>query len=162
MVHVLIKKNWIERGKNFNKIVPSCPRLYKPKQYPHTEKPGNMRFLLDVPPLGSSTELRREQLVLRSCPSQQAVAQKRVCVSVLRLPPSYRMPWRQILAQWEKQVPITWVVRNTSTYTHELEHVFQTQSTLTAAQPENLQHSCPNSHICNINLILQSPLLFVA
>lgn len=53
----------METGKNFNKTVPHCPRVYKPKQYPHTEKPGNMYFFLNILPL----------VVLSSCPSQQAV-----------------------------------------------------------------------------------------
>lgn len=42
------------------------------------------------------------------------------------------------------------------------EHQFPKQSTLRAAQPEKLQQSCLDSHIHNINLVLQSPSLYLA
>lgn len=74
--------------------------MHKPKQYPHTKKRGNMTFFPDIYPLGSSTKLGRQQLLMSPCTSHWAVTQETTYVQ--SLPLSYQMPRWQILAQWEK------------------------------------------------------------
>lgn len=79
--------------------MPHIPQVHKPN-LPHREKPRNVTFFLDAPPLGSRAKLRRELLLMSSCTSPWAVRQESMCAQ--SLPFSCCMSWWQILAQREK------------------------------------------------------------